>query len=134
MAGDRQPHLTRRQTMTTRQATTGEGTGATPVACSLTSADLSAQSGRWTQLAARALTERAQTSHGLRISFRPEPGVEDELRKLVAIENQCCPWADWTVDAGSGQIVVDVRSAAEGITALHGMFTSLQNAPADSHG
>ena len=65
-------------------------TESTPVACTLTSAGLAAQGQRWTRLLARALAERAETADGLRLSFRPEPGAEDELRALVAVETECC--------------------------------------------
>jgi hypothetical protein len=112
--------------MTGNQITAEENDSTAPVACTLTSAGLAAQSDRWHRLAARAMTGRAETADGLRIVFRPEPGAEDELRALVAVENQCCSWADWAVDAGGGQIVLNVRSSAEGIATLHGMFTTLQ--------
>jgi MerR family transcriptional regulator, copper efflux regulator len=108
-------------------ATPADGNdGAVPVACTLTSADLAAQSGRWERLAARAMTGRAETADGLRISFRPEPGAEDELRRLAAAETRCCPWADWAVAADAGRLVLEVRSTGEGIAVLHQMFTSLQ--------
>jgi hypothetical protein len=94
-----------------------------PVACTLTSADLAAQGQRWERLAARAMTGRTETADGLRMFFRPEPGAEEELRALVATENECCRWADWKVEADGGQIVLAVRAAGDGITALHGMFT-----------
>ena len=116
--------------MAAHEITTEQNASAMPVACALTPADLAAQAGRWEQLAARAMIGRAQTAHGLRISFRPEPGAEDELRELVAVEKQCCPWAEWTVNSSAGQIVLDVRSAGDGIATLHSMFTSLQSAPA----
>ena len=61
----------------------------TPVACTLTPADLAAQAKRWEHLIARAMTEHAETAYGLRICFCPEPGVEDELRTLAAAENDC---------------------------------------------
>ena len=96
-----------------------------PLACTLTSADLAAQGQRWERLAARAMTERTETVDGLRMSFRPEPGAEEELRALVAVENECCRWADWTVEADDGQIVVAVRVSGGGVTALHGMFAGL---------
>lgn len=96
-----------------------------PVACTLTSADLAAQGQRWERLAARALTERAETADGLRMFFRPEPGAEEELRALVAAENECCRWADWAVEADDGQIVLTVRAAGDGVTALHGMFAGI---------
>ena len=69
---------------------------------------------------ARALTGRAQIPDGLRLSFRPE--AEDELRALVAVESECCAWAAWTVEPTAGAVVLDVRSAAEGIATLHAMF------------
>ena len=72
---------------------TGADTDMVPVACGLTRAGLAAQAGRWERLAARAMTDRTQTEHGLRIRFRPEPGAEEELRALVAVENECCSWA-----------------------------------------
>jgi len=91
-----------------------------PVACTLGAADLPAQRRRWEQLMARALTARAETADGLRLSFRPE--AEDELRALVAVETGCCAWAAWTVEPTAGAVVLDVRSADEGIAALQAMF------------
>ena len=94
------------------------------VACTLTSADLAAQGEGWARLAARAMSGRALTDDGLRVSFRAEAGVEDELRRLVAVEKECCAWADWAVRAGGGEVVLEVRSAAaEGVAVLHGMFS-----------
>jgi hypothetical protein len=90
-----------------------------PIACTLAVADLSAQARRWQQLA-RALTERSETADGLRLTFRPE--AEDELRALVAVETGCCAWAAWTVEPTAGAVVLDVRSADEGIATLHTMF------------
>ena len=97
-------------------------TRATPVACTLSSAGLAAQRKRWEQLIARAMTERAETVVGLRISFLP--GAEDELRALVAVETECCPWATWTVERATETIVLHVRSTADGIGALHSMFST----------
>jgi hypothetical protein len=92
----------------------------TPVACTLTPADLAAQGERWRRLMAWAVTERAETADGLRVRFRP--GAEEELRALVAVEIRCCPWASWTVELDAGTIVLDVRSTAGGVATLRGMF------------
>lgn len=100
---------------------------ATPVACTLSSADLDTQRKRWRRLAAKALVERAESEDGLRLSFRAEPGVANELHELTAVERQCCAWATWTVHE-SERITLVVRSTGEGIAALHAMFTSLEPA------
>ena len=99
-----------------------------PVACSLTPARLAEQAERWVRLAARAMTGRTNTADGLRLRFRPDPGAERELRALAALETTCCPWATWTIEAGPAGLVLDVRSAGDGVAALHGMFTSLRRA------
>jgi hypothetical protein len=108
--------------MTTPQVTPDQADSTGPVACTLTPADLGAQAGRWQRLMARAMTERAETADGLRMSFRREPGTEEELRRLVGVESECCAWADWTVDTSAGNIMLEVSSAGPGIAALHGMF------------
>ena len=109
----------------------GEDTTAAtaPVACSLTRAGLAEQAGRWERLAARAMTGRERTGDGIRVSFRPGPGTEEELRALVDVESRCCPWATWTVRTEGSRLVLDVRSAGDGVAALHAMFTGLQAAP-----
>ena len=120
--------------MTTKPTTTEQNEDPAPVACTLTAAGLAAQSDRWERLATRAMTGRAETAHGLRLFFRAEPGadrgvepgVEEELRALVAVENECCPWADWTVETNDEQIVLNVHSIAAGITTLHSTFTNLR--------
>jgi hypothetical protein len=102
--------------------TTGEPSAPEPVACTLSSVGLAAQADRWKRLIGRAMTERTKTADGLRMFFRPEPGVEEELRRLVAVESECCSWAAWTVETVAGAPVLDVRSAGPGAAALHGMF------------
>jgi hypothetical protein len=111
--------------MTAAQIPADDTAASVPVACSLTMEGLAAQAGRWARLAARAMTGHARTADGLRLGFRPEPGIEEELRALAAVETQCCPWATWTVRASATQLVLDVRAAGDGVTALHGMFTGL---------
>jgi hypothetical protein len=90
------------------------------IACTLGVADLAAQGRRWQRLMARALTGRVETADGLRLTFQPE--AEAELRALVAVETRCCAWAAWTVEPAAGAVVLDVRSADEGVATLYSMF------------
>ncbi len=96
-----------------------------PVACSLTPADLAGQRQRWRRLAASADAQRRQTDDGLRIGFRPDAEAERELRALVAVEQDCCGWASWSVEATGEQLTLVVTAAGEGVAALHGMFAEL---------
>jgi hypothetical protein len=112
----------------TSHETPGCGAAA-PIACDLTSGDLAAQRDRWHRLGERALAGREQTAGGLRIAFRAAEGVEAELRALAAVETECCAWADWRVETGPEQVVLDVRATGDGVTALHNMFTTLRAAP-----
>ena len=98
-----------------------------PIACTLTLDDLRAQARRWDQLTGRDLTGRTETADGLRLRFRLEG--EAELRALVAVESDCCPWATWTVTAGTGQVTLDVRATAEGAAVLHEMFRAAPAVP-----
>ena len=98
------------------------------IACTLSPAGLAARAGRWERLIALAMTECIHAEDGLRMSFRPEPGVEDELRGLVAVENDCCSWAAWAVETVAGAPVLDVRSTGPGIATLHGLFRPRQAA------
>jgi hypothetical protein len=94
----------------------------TTVACTLTGHDLAAQAARWSALRADAGVAREPTEDGLRLTFRDEPGVEDELRALVAVENECCRWAAWDVSRENGVLVMHAGSTGDGVAALHGMF------------
>jgi hypothetical protein len=93
------------------------------VACTLTNTDLKTQRERWINVGTNFGIGREKTDDGLRLSFTNHPAVEHELRALVAVENDCCSWASWSVEhADEGVLVMAARSKGEGIATLHGMF------------
>jgi len=93
-----------------------------PVACTLGASALATQAERWKTLYAGAGIERVPTDNGLRVSFRRDPAVERELRELVAVEVECCRWADWKVETGSAAVALEVTSTGEGIKVIHGWW------------
>ena len=115
--------------VTTPLTTTDQTDGTTPVACTLAPAGLAAQVGRWERLIARAMTGRIETADGLRIAFRPGPATENELHSLVAVENECCSWAAWTMETNAEATVLDVRAAGPGIATLHGRAEGVPDLP-----
>jgi hypothetical protein len=104
------------------QTSTKGGDGSVPIACALTSADLAEQRAKWERLMAQAMTDRVPTADGVCLRFGAEPGVERELRRLAAVENECCPWAEWAVRTDARGLVLDIRSTGDGVAAVHAMF------------
>jgi len=92
------------------------------VACTLNESDLKTQRERWVNLGTNFGRGREATDDGLRLLFDNHPAVENELRGLVAVENDCCSWAAWSVEHEDGMLVMAARSRGEGIVTLHGMF------------
>lgn len=89
------------------------------IACTLGSAALGRQVERWQALYAEAGIRRTEIDAGLRVSFRPDRAVEDELRALVAIEVECCGWADWTIAANPHELILEISSTGDGIPVIH---------------
>jgi hypothetical protein len=89
------------------------------VSCKLGTEDHAAQRERWLALIDRAGAGREETDDGLRLRFRADPGVEDELRAIAAVERECCAWATWSVER---EVVLDATARGDGVAALHLMF------------
>jgi hypothetical protein len=63
------------------------------------------------------------TERGLRLVFRREAGVEDELRELAELERECCAFAGWTVRTYDERAVLEVTGAnAQAVAAVQAMF------------
>jgi len=99
------------------------------ISCSLDQAGLTERRARWHRLAAQAFDARVPTDRGQRLVFRRQAGVEEELLELALLEQECCAFADWSVSAVDGTVVLDVSGTSdEAIAAVQGMFGSLQRA------
>ena len=47
----------------------------------------------------------------------------------MAVETSCCAWADWRVAGTAQQLVLEIRSAGEGIPVIHDWFLAATPAP-----
>jgi hypothetical protein len=96
------------------------------VACTLGAGDRAQRAARWESLTARALRRASRTGRGLRLDFDAGPGVEDELRPLVALETECCAFARWSVSAAGGQLTVEISEDSEAaVAAARALFPAL---------
>jgi hypothetical protein len=93
------------------------------IACTLSDTDLKSQRERWLALGENFGLGRQETKDGLRLSFRSHPAIREELEELVAVENECCSWAAWSVEEERDTLVMAARSRGMGVETLHGMFT-----------
>ena len=80
--------------------------------CALGTAELRARADEWDALGARALVDRVQMREGVQLRFRREPGVEEQLRRLVDLEGACCPFLVFAIEPASEELVVSVRGPA----------------------
>jgi len=96
------------------------------VACSLDREELAERRARWGAVATRTLFERVPTERGVQLVFLRDTGVEDELCGLAELERKCCAFAEWTVTADDGRVVVHVDgSSDDGVAAVQAMFRTL---------
>lgn len=95
---------------------------AVPIACTLTSGDLAVQAADWRRVRAASGLGRQETADGLRLRFRADAGVEQELRRLVATENVCCSWAAWSVETAVDEVTVLISSSGDGVAAARALF------------
>ena len=98
---------------------TSESAASRAIACTLGPGQLATQVERWTKLYAEAGIERLATDDGLRVSFRHDPTVEEELHALVAVESECCKWASWSIDSHVNALVLEISSTGDGIPVIH---------------
>ena len=59
----------------------------------------------------------------MRLRFRADAGVAEELDALAATERGCCAWATWTVTTAPATASSSTSgSSGDGIAALRSMF------------
>lgn len=87
----------------------GESRRRAPDVCDLTDApDTAAERiAEYQRLFAAHLVVQSYVDGVVRFRFRADRGVEAWVRDLMAREQQCCAFFDFTVSAGDGEIVWD---------------------------
>lgn len=98
----------------------------TVIACTLGKDDLRTQAECWRRLHRDAGLGINGREDGVRLRFRDEQAVDEELRALVAVETDCCAWALWEIRREAGELVLDVSSTPAGAAVLQSMFSRLE--------
>jgi hypothetical protein len=84
-----------------------------PIACSLTAEAAGDRQADWHALLSRALISRTSIRDGVRIELQNLPGVRRELERLVAAEQECCPFMTMSVDKSDRELLVLAITAPE---------------------
>ena len=83
------------------------------VACTLPAPELRRRGRDWQAVIDDALVEKVPVAGGVRLTFRPERSVVDDLVRLVHAERDCCGWASWTLTSTAEAAVLDVTAEGE---------------------
>jgi DNA-binding transcriptional MerR regulator len=100
---------------------TDPGVTGTPVACSLTAAEVPGRVTDWQALTARAV-HREQIDGGTALTFAADAGLAAEVARLAAAEQECCEFFDFTVRLTTGQVRLEVRAPADAVDVVTAMF------------
>jgi len=96
------------------------------MACTLGPGDQAGRAARWKVLTERSLARAARTEHGVSLTFRPDPGVAEELRDLAALERDCCAFAAWSVhEHGAGLTLEVAGDTTDAVAAVRSLFPAL---------
>jgi hypothetical protein len=79
-----------------------------PIACSLPHEQYAARSDQWNAVAAEALIEAGKTSSGAVQRYRASDRVERELKELIRLEGECCPFLGFDLKREKDEIVLEV--------------------------
>ena len=93
-----------------------------PAACTLTSDAAAERRLAWQALADHALIEQRETECGVTLSYSAASGIQAKLRELVALEADCCAFADWRVERRGDRVVLEVTASEDSVDALQAMF------------
>ena len=93
----------------------------TPIACSLTAAQLEDRRDAWEHVVQHWGVDRRRQPDRIRLRFAPAPGVLASLRRLVELEAECCPWMTFDL-VEDDPVVLDITAEGEGLAAAAIMF------------
>lgn len=76
----------------------------------------------WGALLHPNLLERAPISRGVRLVLRASPEAVEKLHRLIALENACCAWINWSVEEADRLRVEATSDQKQGAELLQSWF------------
>jgi hypothetical protein len=92
------------------------------IACSLSASHQAERVEAAAGLRHRALVGSAPIPSGLRLRFAAEPGVREELERLIEAESECCPFLRFALEARERELVLEVGGPEEARPVIRRLF------------
>ena len=80
------------------------------IACSLESADFSQRQREWREVLTGKIVDSVRTESGVRLLLRQSPDTLEALRELIAQEQHCCPWINWSLTILDGEPILEASA------------------------
>jgi len=94
--------------------------------CTLPSLDLAERVIAWDVLARRALVGTSRGADSATFRFRQDADVEEELRRLLDLERDCCSVLGWDLAQADRNLVLTITGSAELATMLDALIARLR--------
>ena len=88
------------------------------LSCSLNRVAMHGREHRWRRLGESALLESSCEPERALMRFRDQPQVAEELRELVRLERECCPFLDFTLTEQEGSLELLIEGPPEAAAML----------------
>jgi hypothetical protein len=92
------------------------------IACFLDGQAYHARVARIRALMDQALLARERLETSVRLRFRLNAGVEKNLKELIALEQECCPFLTFALDTLPGEMVLTISGAQSAAALLDDAF------------
>jgi hypothetical protein len=92
------------------------------IACFLDGNAYRARVARIRALMAQALSDRGRLETSIRLRFRLDAEVEANLKELVTLEQECCPFLTFALDKMPGEMVLSISGPESAAALLDGAF------------
>jgi hypothetical protein len=94
--------------------------------CTLPSRDLAERVTAWDVLARRALVGMSRGADSATFRFRQDAAVEEELRRLLDLERDCCSVLGWDLAQADRHLVLTITGSAELATLRDALIARLR--------
>jgi hypothetical protein len=90
-----------------------------PIVCTLGGSGQAKRFEEWRALAREALVVRSVRPDGAVLRYRRASGSEAELRRLVALEADCCAFLNFVIEPSGHELRLTVTGPAKAVPLIH---------------